>query len=231
MHAWPELYFAGYGWVRFEPTPASVTGSAPAWTLPGADDPADSADDEPTAAPSASTDPAPRPSPDGGARRPADDPRQHQRIPLGPHRCWAPAIGLVVLLVAGRSGDPPGPPPDGPAGSGDQLADEQVEAAWAEIRDTVLDLGGTWPRVRRARSAAQVGDRLDAEESAAMGQVATLVERSRYARSLDADAATLPALTQEIRRGIVAPLSRRRRLLGLLVPRSLFRRADRDPDA
>ena len=28
MHAWPELYFAGYGWVRFEPTPASVTGAA-----------------------------------------------------------------------------------------------------------------------------------------------------------------------------------------------------------
>ena len=26
MHAWPELFFAGYGWVRFEPTPASVTG-------------------------------------------------------------------------------------------------------------------------------------------------------------------------------------------------------------
>jgi len=33
MHAWPELYFANYGWVRFEPTPASVTGSAPSWTV------------------------------------------------------------------------------------------------------------------------------------------------------------------------------------------------------
>ena len=29
MHAWPELFFAEYGWVRFEPTPASVTGTAP----------------------------------------------------------------------------------------------------------------------------------------------------------------------------------------------------------
>ena len=26
MHAWPELHFSGYGWVRFEPTPGSVTG-------------------------------------------------------------------------------------------------------------------------------------------------------------------------------------------------------------
>ena len=37
MHAWPELYFAGYGWVRFEPTPASVTGTAPVWTVPQAE--------------------------------------------------------------------------------------------------------------------------------------------------------------------------------------------------
>ncbi|MEJ2579786.1 MAG: DUF3488 and transglutaminase-like domain-containing protein, partial [Kineosporiaceae bacterium] len=33
-HAWPELYFAGVGWVRFEPTPAGRTGTAPAWTVP-----------------------------------------------------------------------------------------------------------------------------------------------------------------------------------------------------
>ncbi len=32
-HAWPELYFEGSGWVRFEPTPAVQTGSAPAWTI------------------------------------------------------------------------------------------------------------------------------------------------------------------------------------------------------
>ncbi|WP_061960376.1 transglutaminase family protein [Demequina flava] len=28
-HAWPELWFPGVGWVRFEPTPAVQTGSAP----------------------------------------------------------------------------------------------------------------------------------------------------------------------------------------------------------
>jgi hypothetical protein len=28
-HAWPELYFQGYGWVRFEPTPAARTAGAP----------------------------------------------------------------------------------------------------------------------------------------------------------------------------------------------------------
>ncbi|MGN6129605.1 MAG: transglutaminaseTgpA domain-containing protein, partial [Nocardioidaceae bacterium] len=36
LHAWPELYFQGVGWVRFEPTPGSRTGGAPAWTRRGA---------------------------------------------------------------------------------------------------------------------------------------------------------------------------------------------------
>src|SRR5689334_403525 len=30
-HAWPELFFEGYGWVRFEPTPATQTGTPPRW--------------------------------------------------------------------------------------------------------------------------------------------------------------------------------------------------------
>ena len=35
-HAWPELYFPGAGWLRFEPTPAVRTGSAPTYTIPAA---------------------------------------------------------------------------------------------------------------------------------------------------------------------------------------------------
>lgn len=30
-HAWPEVYFEGYGWIRFEPTPPDHTGAAPRW--------------------------------------------------------------------------------------------------------------------------------------------------------------------------------------------------------
>ena len=32
MHAWPELYFHGAGWVRFEPTPSSRARNVPAYT-------------------------------------------------------------------------------------------------------------------------------------------------------------------------------------------------------
>jgi len=101
-----------------------------------------------------------------------------------------------------------------------------VEAAWAEIRDTVLDYGGSWPSGSPHVIGNEIGHRLEREESAAMGQVATLVERSRYARSLgdETAAAALPRLTSEVRRGLAAPLTRRRRLLGLVLPRSLFRR-------
>jgi transglutaminase-like putative cysteine protease len=39
-HAWPELYFQGYGWLRFEPTPAGANGqgtaTTPAYTAPQA---------------------------------------------------------------------------------------------------------------------------------------------------------------------------------------------------
>ncbi|QNP73207.1 transglutaminase domain-containing protein [Streptomyces roseirectus] len=59
-HAWPELYFEGVGWTRFEPTP--TRGSTPSYTLPDTSDtslPAQpeisaSASAAPSAAPSAS---------------------------------------------------------------------------------------------------------------------------------------------------------------------------------
>lgn len=222
-HAWPELYFSGYGWVRFEPTPGSITGSAPPWTVQRDDSPSSSASDEPSAAPSQS---AQAPS-----AAPSDVPSE-QITTTGTEASfpWArtlagTGIGLVLLALLAA-----------PATvrvrrrtarlSSDQLADEQVEAAWAEIRDSVLDYGGSWPSGSPHAIGTEIGQRLDGEESVAMGRVATLVERSRYARSVGDGSATaaLPQLTTEIRRGLAAPLSRRQRLLGLVLPRSLFRR-------
>ncbi|MFJ8105376.1 DUF3488 and DUF4129 domain-containing transglutaminase family protein [Streptomyces sp. NPDC096132] len=60
-HAWPELYFEGVGWTRFEPTP--TRGTTPSYTVPdtpGQTTPdlpqsSESADAAPSAAPSAST--------------------------------------------------------------------------------------------------------------------------------------------------------------------------------
>ncbi len=32
LHAWPEFYFAGSGWITFDPTPSARTGSAPSYS-------------------------------------------------------------------------------------------------------------------------------------------------------------------------------------------------------
>lgn len=228
MHAWPELYFAGYGWVRFEPTPGSVTGSAPPWTVESSSNATTKPSEEPSVAPSQDT-----PSTSANATQAPVDPNQTAgdtaTFPWG-RTLLGSGVGLVVLLLLAA-----------PATirvrrrsarlAGGQLADEQVEAAWAEIRDTVLDQGGTWPTGSPHVISSEVAHRLDAPESAAMGQVATLVERSRYSRRFDdaTAAAGVPQLTTEIRRGLSAPLSRRRRLRALLLPRSLFRRGPREP--
>ena len=63
-----------------------------------------------------------------------------------------------------------------------------------------------------------------------MSRVATLVERSRYARSF-ADGgcgAELPTVTPEIRHGIAAPADWQRRLIALFPPRVLFRRKPKE---
>ncbi|HEX8509560.1 MAG TPA: hypothetical protein VF635_08710, partial [Propionibacteriaceae bacterium] len=59
-----------------------------------------------------------------------------------------------------------------------------------------------------------------------MTVVATLVERSRYARSFVDEETTrsLPAMADDIRRGLAQPQSRWRRFRALVAPRSLLRR-------
>jgi transglutaminase-like putative cysteine protease len=223
MHAWPELYFAGYGWVRFEPTPSSVTGTAPSWTVPGADEPTDTPSDTPSDLPSAANPNDPEAPSTAPTQQPTD-------VPVDAGFDWArtllfAALGLVVLAILAA-----------PAtirvrrrntrltAEGD--AAEQVESAWAEIRDTVVDHGGSWPGGSPRAIGTHVAERLEQPESASMGQIATLVERSRYARSveLDGDAADLPTMTTDIRRGIAAPQSRLQRALAVVFPRSVFPR-------
>ena len=220
MHAWPELFFAGYGWVRFEPTPASVTGTAPSWTLPQADSPGDQAS-QPSDLPSSEASTESVAPTDEVTVGPTD-------TGVGTGSSWrqtllGAGIGLLVLLVLAA-----------PATirfrrrsarlAGERAPEDQVEDVWAELRDSVIDYGGSWPDGSPRSIGSTVGHRLDAEESAAMGRVAVLVEQGRYARSLDGSGLDdLPAMTQQIRRGL-APASRWRRVLATLAPKSLFRR-------
>jgi TgpA N-terminal domain/Transglutaminase-like superfamily len=228
MHAWPELYFAGYGWVRFEPTPGSVTGSAPPWTVASSS----GAGDDPSADPSseASGSSAGESAPASTAPTTPSTPTTEQdRFWTGPRTALGAGIGLLLLLILAA-----------PATlrvrrrtarlSSHAPADEQVESAWAEIRDTVIDYGGGWPDGSPRTIGDEIGAQLDHPESAAMASVATLVERSRYARVFtDDDAAReLPRVTEDIRKGIAAPQGLRRKVLAFVLPRSIFRRSPQD---
>lgn len=47
-HAWPELFFEGVGWLRFEPTPSTRSGVAPGYSFPGWDSATGQPTDVPT---------------------------------------------------------------------------------------------------------------------------------------------------------------------------------------
>ncbi len=228
MHAWPELYFAGYGWVRFEPTPSSVTGTAPPWTLPSRDDPTDDPSADPSANPSAAV-------PSSSGDEPAAPSSAPTDVTSGSGYGWLRTAGLglaafvVLVLLAAPAMIRVRRRTSRLNGEGD--AAEQVESAWAEIRDTVVDHGGAWPSGSPHAIGTKVAEHLEPSESQRMGQIATLVERSRYARSIELNGqqADLPAMTSDIRRGIAAPTSRVRRAFAVLFPRSVFPRWLRSP--
>ncbi|WP_233617928.1 DUF3488 and transglutaminase-like domain-containing protein [Actinomadura sp. WAC 06369] len=107
-HAWPELYFPGSGWVRFEPTPSGLQGqgtaTAPSYSTPvastgvGADagtssssGSGSSADEDPAAAQDSPTGAATA-RPQDAAARPQEDEGGFPALP------WA-AGGLLVLAA------------------------------------------------------------------------------------------------------------------------------------
>ncbi|WP_131743432.1 transglutaminase family protein, partial [Actinomadura roseirufa] len=110
-HAWPELYFEGSGWVRFEPTPAGAggqgTATAPVYSqpaLPGGGRGRDSSSTSPSSSSAADT---PDDSPGSGPRHRVDD-QGPESAPLPPHEehdgrdltPWAAGTLLVALLLA-----------------------------------------------------------------------------------------------------------------------------------
>jgi transglutaminase-like putative cysteine protease len=222
MHAWPELYFAGYGWVRYEPTPGVA--SAPSWTVRPKSDSTDQPSTSPTESTS-STNPSTAPS------TRADPGEQQAPTNATDDQGWARPLGLslaglLVLIVlalpatvrvrrrAVRLDD-------------DESADIRVEGAWAEVRDTVVDLGGRWPDGSPRAIGTEVSGRLEGAPSAQLSQLATLVERSRYSRSLPSEQvpADLAEVTGQIRKGLADNRTARQRFVAVVAPRSVVRAA------
>jgi transglutaminase-like putative cysteine protease len=191
-HAWPELYFEGVGWMRFEPTPSTRTGTLPGWAapLPDASDPGASA-------------PAPAPTagqvPDSGASTTEGPLDTDEGFDLGATAAavpWRVLSGLAAVLLVVSS----------PALASllvrrrrwRQARDPgaRAEAAWLSLTERLGDSGRAWPSSLTPRQAeAQAGDGLDEEARDALRRLARAVEGARYART--------PTDEPELRRDVV----------------------------
>ena len=230
-HAWPELYFQGAGWLRFEPTPAGSDGQAtarvPAYTLP----------------PLLAVPGAPQSTPTPTASASAPGAKQGDSGALaklghlsargagggggaghsGPIWLFAVVV-VIVLLIAPRlvrslirqrrwsraAGDGP-----------------RAQAAWLELLDDLTDHKVAWsasesPRALGSRLTRPL--RLSPEGAAALARIVQATERARYARD-PADSATLRADSDLVRREVAANSGRAARWRARLVPPSSLRPA------
>jgi transglutaminase-like putative cysteine protease len=229
-HAWPELWFQGFGWLAFEPTPR---GDGQAVTPPYA-----KTDQGNGAGPHKGNNPR-QPKGSSGPRKVAPD-GQHPLPGSGGGPTGGTTNGgsgtaatgylraavwsLVVLLAIGllvpgatralvrqrrwrRMEDPERAP----------------TVAWAELRDSAIDLGAPWDDDRSPRQVAT--NLLSALEATpptreAMRRLVNCEERSRYAPTPDTACKTLKHDVLVIRSAVLAKCSRTQRARAVILPRS-----------
>lgn len=152
MHAWPELYFEGVGWVRFEPTPSARAETVPSWTR------GLGAGVEPTSGATHRPEQVPNNQPTGNAptARPEPEPSANAGGGGGSSLLVWILVGAAGLLVAlALLALVPRGLRRRRTTSRWAAATIPAEAAWAELRDSVVDLGLPWPAGRSPRAAAE----------------------------------------------------------------------------
>ncbi len=198
LHAWPELYFEGIGWVLFEPTPSDRARTVPAYTRglgPGA-----GPTDNPTTATSAPTTAAPRdpnetqsptvPEQEGNGGQADDD------------SILLPVLGITALVLALLAVLAATPRWLRRRRTAVRWAttNDPAETAWAELRDSTIDLGLAWPAGRSPRAGARAlarqfaapltpdspvrpirGRETNPDAAAAIDRIVAELEYSRYA--------------------------------------------------
>ncbi len=179
LHAWPELFFQGVGWLRFEPTPGR--GTVPSYGVEAVDDPTTP---ENEAAPVPSVTPGAvvpeRPIEDlggvdagrGGRRQPVRHDLARRADRADRHRAsrrWrsAPASGSGGIGRCGRGR-------------------MRRRAAWRELRDTAHDYGWSAPETETVRAFEERLAMVLVDDREPLTRLRGSVEASAYGR----DAAT-----------------------------------------
>ncbi len=229
-HAWPEVYFEGVGWTRFEPTPRNDNGGIrlPTYTLPETQQPGVSGNPrqggEPRVPRTRDGEVFVPPKADAGQGPGAVDavettspsfPWVWVLVPLA-------VVGLALIpwairrqqrrrrLAVARTAEPV----------------RAATAAWDELAATSLDLARAWPDSRTPRQVARgLADAaaLPDLSASALWRIALATERARYART----ATPVDGLADDVllaRRGLLEATGRRRRILATFAPASLLTR-------
>jgi transglutaminase-like putative cysteine protease len=231
-HSWPELYFAGAGWLRFEPTPGGTGGQGtaipPAYATllpggPGAEKLGS------TPATQGGTTPAGTgKSQSGGIRfKPGVSGRQGGTAGGGHHRgagagfpYWLAAVVVLGAAISPRVGRSVIRQRRWRAARDDAGL---AHAAWAELRDDLIDLG---LGVRLSESPRAVANRIAAAQElpqparAALRRVAAAEEHARYATA-PIPAAALRADVGLVRRALASHASPATRWQARLMPASM----------
>lgn len=212
-HAWPELWFDGIGWVRFEPTPRIGAGVVqPDYSLDRPDRESPDAS-EPSAAPEIDVPEAAAPVPAGSTSGP-------------PSLLIVAAIAGALLLLAlpsvivawrrrRRTSRPD--------------ARERIESTWRDLGESVTDLGWTWSAAWTPREAANAlarQVRLGDAERAALRRLVWWIEQVRYAPpAIDVVPPSPTELREDLavlRRAADRGAVRSRRIRARLAPTSLL---------
>lgn len=182
-HAWPEIYFPGTGWVRFEPTPAQQTGSPPEYTMPrvqGGPAAVPTADDLRGRQPSPGSTPTDDASPTAStavAATPVVDTGLPAWVWITSGTLIVVITGGLVLLLLRRRRD---------------AQELDPELAWQQVLAALASEGVRLPpatTLRRAPEAiasamtARTGHDLPAEVVEDLAALAGAAESSRYART------------------------------------------------
>ena len=184
-HAWPELYFEGVGWTRFEPTPATRTGQSPPWSVPLI--PVPTAAPSGAAAPATAGPAAAAPTTTATTSSATGDDAGATTEPTGWDRVlalpWGWILGVLLLVVLLLAPWVSAAAVSRRRWAAVRDAGSSAEAAWEELAERVHDLGVRWgPSATPRQRAAGLLELVEPGSAAAqvVQRVRTAVEGHRF---------------------------------------------------